>query len=282
MKEGHASRTAVLVCMGRAVGHKTGRVARFSDPTALALLPDDARARLDRFDPEVRPRGLRARLYDGYLRNQSKLMVARTVAIDDAVREAAHTQLVILGAGLDGRAWRMPELRHITVFEVDHPDSQRDKRARVPRLTPASQDIRFVPVDFTRDSLDDALAKAGHDATRPTTWIWEGVVMYLTPADVEATLAIVARRSAPGSRLAVNYHAPAPMRWVVGFVVRRLGEPLRSVFRPAAMAALLVKHGFVVVRDDGIPTISASLTTDRASQSRFTSHFRVAVADRRA
>lgn len=209
-------------------------------------------------------------------------MVARTVAIDDAVREAAHPQLVILGAGLDGRAWRMPELRDVTVFEVDHPDTQRDKRARVSRLTPASGDIRFVPVDFTRDGLDDALAKAGHDGARPTTWLWEGVVMYLTPADVEATLAVVARRSVPGSRLALNYHAPTPMRWIVGFVVRRLGEPLRSVFRPAEMAALLVKHGFVVVRDDGIPTISASLTSDRASQSRHTGHLHITVADRRA
>ncbi|HEY5241366.1 MAG TPA: SAM-dependent methyltransferase [Polyangiaceae bacterium] len=280
MKEGHASRTAVLVCMGRAVGHKTGAVKRFSDPTARDLLPDDARARLDRFDPAVRPRGLRARFYDGYLRNQSSLMVARTVAIDDAVREAAHPQLVILGAGLDGRAWRMPELRDVVVFEVDHPDTQRDKRARVSRLTPASGDIRFVPVDFTRDSLDDALAKAGHDAARPTTWIWEGVVMYLTPADIEKTLGVVERRSAPGSRLTVTYHAPTPMRWIVGFVVGRLGEPLRSVFRPAEMGALLAKHRFVPVKDDGIPAISASLTTDRASQSRYTNHLRVVTADR--
>jgi methyltransferase (TIGR00027 family) len=282
MREGQASRTAVLVCVGRAIGHKTAAVKRFSDPTALALLPDDARARVERFDPDVRPRGLRARVEHGYLRNQSKLMVARTVAIDDALRAAATPQLVILGAGLDGRAWRMDELRDVAVFEVDHPDSQRDKRARVSRLTPAATDIRFVPVDFTRDSLDDALAKAGHDATRPTTWIWEGVVMYLTPEDVEATLRIVARRSAPGSRLVVTYHAPTPMRWVVGFAVRRLGEPLRSVFRPAAMGALLVKHGFAVVRDDGIPAISATLSTDKAARSRFTNHFRVVTADRSA
>jgi methyltransferase (TIGR00027 family) len=280
MREGHASRTAVLVCMGRAVGHKTGNVKRFSDPTARELLPDDAKARLDRFDPSVRPKGLRARLYDGYLRHQSRLMVARTVAIDDAVRTSGASQLVILGAGLDGRAWRMDELRDVVVFEVDHPDTQRDKRARVSRLTPASTDIRFVPVDFTRDSLDEALAKAGHDATRPTVWIWEGVVMYLTRADVEATLRIVARRSAPGSRVVVTYHAPTPMRWIVGFVVGRLGEPLRSVFRPAEMAALLVKHGFAVVRDDGIPAISATLSDDEGARSRFTSHFRVATADR--
>ena len=115
------------------------------------------------------------------------MMVSRTVAIDEAVRAAASPQVVILGAGLDGRAWRMQELRDVTVFEVDHPDSQRVKRARVSALQQVARDVRFVPVDFTRDRLDDALAAAGHDATRPTTWIWEGVVMYLELADIEAT-----------------------------------------------------------------------------------------------
>ena len=120
------------------------------------------------------------------------MMVARTVAIDDAVRAATAPQVVILGAGLDGRAWRMPELRDVTVFEVDHPDSQRVKRARVSALEPVARDIRFVPVDFTRDRLDDALAAAGHDATRATTWIWEGVVMYLELSDIDATLSVIA------------------------------------------------------------------------------------------
>lgn len=104
--------------------------------------------------------------------------------------------------------------------------------------------------------------------------------MYLSPADIETTLGVVARRSAPGSRLVVTYHAPTPMRWVVGVVVGRLGEPLRSVFRPGEMRALLVEHGFAVVRDDGIPGISATLSDDDRARSRFTSHFRVAVADR--
>ena len=180
----------------------------FADPTALALLPDDARRRVERFRAGV-PRGLRARFAYEFLDRRSKMMVARTVAIDDAVRAAAAPQVVILGAGLDGRAWRMPELRDAVVFEVDHPDSQREKRARVAALQPVARDIRFVPVDFTRDRLDDALAAAGHDATRPTTWIWEGVVMYLELADIEATLSVIARRSAPRSRLIVLYLRPA-------------------------------------------------------------------------
>jgi methyltransferase (TIGR00027 family) len=282
MREGQSSRTAVLVCMGRAVGHKASGVKRFSDPTALALLPDAARARVERFDPDVPPKGVRERLEHGYLRTQSSLMVARTILIDDAIRSAGAPQLVILGAGLDGRAWRMEELRDVVVFEVDHPDSQRDKRARVSGLTPAARDIRFVPVDFTRDSLDEALSKAGHDAARRTTWVWEGVVMYLSRGDVEATLGLIERRSAPGSRLALTYHAPTPMRWVVGFVVRALGEPLRSVFTADEMRRLFEKYGFAVVKDDDIPAIAAAISIEMAARTRFMNHFRIAIANRTA
>jgi methyltransferase (TIGR00027 family) len=184
-------------------------------------------------------------------------MVVRTVAIDEAIRAAASPQVVILGAGLDGRAWRMPELGGAVVFEVDHPDSQREKRARAAALTRTAREVRFVPVDFSRDALDDALAAAGHDRLLPTTWVWEGVVMYLTPAEVEATLAVVAQRSAAASRLVVAYHTPAWLLWVVGPIVRRLGEPLRSAFTPEAMEALLGRHGFRAARDEDVRALGA-------------------------
>jgi len=200
MKAGSESQTAVIVCMARAAAHGRTPVAAFADPVALALLPEDARARVERFRTGVPPRGLRGHVEHQFLERRSQMMVARTVAVDDAVRAAASPQLVILGAGLDGRAWRMPELRDVTIFEVDHPDSQREKRARASTLEPMARDVRFVPVDFTRDRMDDALATAGHDPVRPTTWIWEGVVMYLTQAEAEATLGVIERRSAPRSR----------------------------------------------------------------------------------
>ena len=114
------------------------------------------------------------------------------------MRDAGAPQVVILGAGLDGRAWRMPELRDVTVFEVDHPDSQREKAARAAALLRVAREVRFVPVDFTRDRLDEPLAAAGHDPARPTTWIWEGVVMYLTTAESRprSTSSRAARRRA--------------------------------------------------------------------------------------
>ena len=280
MKPGQASQTAVIVCMGRAAAHGTTSVARFSDPTASALLPAEARARVERFRAGVAEGGIRGKLARTFLDRRAKMMVTRTVAIDDAVRAVASPQVVILGAGLDGRAWRMPELRDAIVFEVDHPDSQRDKQTRITTLTQTAREVRFVPVDFVRDKLDDALAAAGHDTTRPTTWIWEGVVMYLTPAEVESSLAVIARRSAPASRLIIAYFCPALILHLLGFIVRRVGEPLRSTFTVDAMRALLAKHGFTVVRDEGLPAIGAALGGDVAQPMKGMKHMHIVTAER--
>jgi len=280
MKPGQESQTAVWVCMGRAVADGARWAGGFSDPTALALLPERAQRRVAQFRSGEIARGVRPRVERYLLDRRAKVMVARSVAIDEAVRASASPQLVILGAGLDGRAWRMPELRDTVVFEVDHPDSQREKRARSAPLAPCARDVRFVPVNFERDHLDDALAAAGHDPAQATTWIWEGVVMYLAQADIEATLAVLQRRSAPASRLIVVYHSPALVLRLVGLAVARLGEPLRSSFTADAMRALLARYGFAVVRDQATPAIGAALSPEVARATRGIKHVRIATADR--
>jgi len=281
VKPGEASRTVVMVCMGRAIAHGRTSVARYEDPVALALLPDDARKRAEGIRSNAPARGLGELLRSKHMRGLARAMVARTVAIDDAIRGglAPRTQVVILGAGLDGRAWRIRELASHIVFEVDHPDSQRDKRTRAATLPKAAGEVRFVAVDFERDSLDDALAHAGHDPVLPTIWVWEGVVMYLALADIEATLAVVQRRSAPASRIVVVYHRPALLLRLVGFVVARLGEPLRSSFDGDAMRALLERYGFALVRDESIAEIGARLGGDVARPTKLIRHLRVATAD---
>jgi len=186
MKEGRASQTAELVCMARAVAHAAQLVPQFNDPTAMLLLPEEGRQRVEGFFSHDTPKGFRAAFRHQHLDRLAKLMVARTVAIDEFVRRGPVEQIVILGAGLDGRAWRMPELSESIVFEVDHPDSQRDKRARFGALTQTAREVRFVSVDFVRQKLDVALSAAGHDPQQPTAWIWEGVVMYLTPPQIDA------------------------------------------------------------------------------------------------
>jgi methyltransferase (TIGR00027 family) len=185
---------------------------------------------------------------------------------------AASTQVVILGAGLDGRAWRLPELAGTPVFEVDHPASQRDKRARARELVAAGEGPTYVAVDFSRDDLAAVLAAAGHRRTAPTIWIWEGVVPYLTRGEVTRTLRTIAHRSAPGSRMIMQYHPPTPSsvlgRWTAGVLSRLFGrespmtrEPNRSAWTPRAMNRTVRAHGFTVRRDDTLLSLARRFAT---------------------
>ena len=124
------------------------------------------------------------------------------------------------------------------------------------------------------------LEPAGHDPGQPTTWIWEGVVMYLEPAAVEATLSIVARRSAPKSRLVILYHAPAFLLRIVGPLVRRVGEPLRSAYTAEQMRALLARHGFASHRDLDLRAIGAPMAKEIRDTTRGARHMRIVTADR--
>ena len=166
------------------------------------------------------------------------------------------------------------------MYEVDHPDTQREKRSRTGSLAQQAREVKFVAVDFTRDDLGERLAAAGHDPSQRTTWIWEGVVMYLTPPEVETTLRVVAARSAPGSRLVILYFAPGG--WIVplvGLVVRRLGEPFRSRYRPSSMRALLARHGFEVRRDESLHESAARVAPAIEKTSRRVQHMRTVIAD---
>ncbi|MFE9450052.1 class I SAM-dependent methyltransferase [Streptomyces sp. NPDC006739] len=204
METDRASRTAVMVRQGRAAAH--GRLAegRFADPVALELLRADERVAVRHVRDGAPPKGWGERVAYETVGATAEVMVPRTVAIDDAVRARPAPQLVIVGAVLDDRAWRLPEPADVEVFEVDHPASQRDERGRVAGLEPLARSVRFVPVDFTRERLDTALASAGHRPETATTWIREGVVPYLSRADVTATVEAIVGRSAPGSCLVVN------------------------------------------------------------------------------
>ena len=227
-------------------------VLDFRDPTARVFLSEKGLKRLAKTEELIRTGRETVRL--SFARVSADLMALRTSTIDAAVRAAisrGNRQIVILGAGLDGRAWRMPELAGLRVFEVDHPATQGFKRLRIGALPASSASVVFVSIDFEHESLDAALARAGHDAAQPTCWIWEGVVMYLSPEVVRSTLASIAGRSAKGSTLIVNYHTT--MRTgLVRLIFRMLGEPVKSKWSPEEMAAALRAAGFGVIEDSGL------------------------------
>jgi methyltransferase (TIGR00027 family) len=291
MTERAASSTAVLVCQGRATADGRYAVGRFSDPVARELLDPAERLVVDQVRAGEVPADAAGRLAYELVRRTGLTMVPRTIAIDEAVSDHAARQLVILGAGLDARAWRMAELATTTVYEVNHPASQRDKLRRTERLTPTAERVVPVAVDLARDPLGPSLDAAGFDRQVVTTWVWEGVIPYLTAEDVRATLAQVAVLSAPASRLVVNYQANSWATTVLRTAMRAVlrltrqpdplaGEPWRSLWRPDDMRTTLSDNGFDVTSDLDLLTLSDGLALPDDNNSSFRNG-RVAVAVRR-
>ncbi|MGO4445889.1 SAM-dependent methyltransferase [Mycobacterium sp. 2YAF39] len=123
--------------------------------------------------------------------------------LDDALPEI--DAVVILGAGMDTRPYRLARRSDIPVFEVDQSVNTERKKGVVRRvLGHAPPSVRLVAVDFERDDLADALAKTGLRGDDRTFFIWEGVTQYLTADAVHATFEFL-RGAAPGSRLVFTY-----------------------------------------------------------------------------
>ena len=270
MPERAASTTAVLVCQGRATADGRYAVGRFSDPVARELLDPEDRVMVDLVRSGAVPSEAANRMAYEMVRRVGVTMVPRTIAIDEAIRGHGARQLVILGAGLDARAWRMSELAQAAVFEVDHPASQRDKLRRIGGLPPTAGRVVPVAIDLATERLGPPLERAGFDRHAVTTWVWEGVVPYLTADDVRATVAQVAELSAPGSLLVVNYQTtslPATVMRAAMRLALRLsrqpdpmaGEPWRSLWRPEEMRDMVSDNGFEVTTDSDLLTLSASL-----------------------
>jgi methyltransferase (TIGR00027 family) len=286
-----ASSTAVLVCQGRATADGRFAKGRFSDPIARELLDPADRTVVDRVRAGRVPTEAADRMVYEMVRRTGLTMVPRTVSIDEAIRSHAARQLVLLGAGLDARAWRMVELAPATVFEVDHPASQQDKLRRIGGRAPTAGRVVWVAVDLASERLGPALEDAGFDRQAATTWVWEGVVPYLSADEVRATAAQVAALSAPGSRIVVSYQAKSlpttVMRGAMRLVLRLsrqrdplAGEPWRSLWRPERMRSMLQDSGFYVTWDSDLLTLSDGLGLPRGNDGSLRNG-RVAVAVRR-
>jgi methyltransferase (TIGR00027 family) len=258
MIEGKPSRTAQFVAVTRSLG---------------ALLPDDAQladdpwgarvagaevawlASLSRRHPSLRPL---LRVAVAPLLPMIAHMQVRTRLIDDVVRRfaaAGGAQLVLLGAGFDARAARLADrLQGARVFEVDHPATQALKRERFGDLP-----VTFVPWDFEHDAmatLGERLAALGHERTRPTLTIWEGVTMYLTEAAIADTVAAVRGWSSSGSLLCFSYverrqlERPRLATRLITATVRSWGEPWRFGWAPEALPGWLAAHRLRLVSDE--------------------------------
>jgi len=167
---------------------------------------------------------------------------------------AGVDQIVILGAGFDTRAYRLRRLGDVPVYEVDHPVTQAAKRKALQGVVEPPANVRFVTVNFETDDLGERLRSAGYDEAGRTLFVWQGVIMYLTPDGIDHTLRFVAEHSARGSVVIFDYmyesllarlHGPTAMR----FFTRAMGEDITFGIDGAAIKPFLAARGFGDVAD---------------------------------
>ena len=136
-------------------------------------------------------------------------LVARCRYMDDYLQACLKTgleQLVILGVGLDSRAYRFKHiLGQVKVFEVDHPATQQVKMRQIKKIFgKLPQHVAYVPLEFNTGTLQ-TLFDFGYCRQMKTLFIWEGVVIYLTAEAVDHTLEFVVKNSGAGSSIIFDY-----------------------------------------------------------------------------
>lgn len=296
MKEDQYSRTALWCAYVRSYHAKYDSPCLFEDFLASPLLPEDIHASLEHklvWNFHLHNPAL-ALLYPDQADALARIMRAlptppmvlgRARYVEDSLDQAVRNgvkQYVLLGAGMDTFAFRRPEmLEQVRVFEVDHPATQSFKLRRIAELGWLQpQGLHFVPVDFNRESLAEALARSPYDPQARSFFNWLGVTYYLPYEAVLATLRTVAETAPAGSIVVFDYFdtdAQNPGK-ETGRVRRMLEssqqseEPLQTCLDPAKLAADLKGMGFSLQEDLSPNDIQERYFQSRTDGYRATEH----------
>jgi len=170
--------------------------------------------------------------FEGDIPMQSEASARQTFFDSVVDRSLADiSQFVILGAGFDTRAYRLPRDTRVRSFEVDTPKTQAIKREMLRKAGIDTTGVTFVSADFEKEDWLTRLVDAGFDPKEPALFIWEGVIIYLDREAVEATLRKIAG-TAKGSVVAFDYFTTEPLTsralyWRYGrAATTAAGEPL--------------------------------------------------------
>ena len=197
-------------------------------------------------------------------------LIARTRFIDDLIEKAATTgaeQYVILGAGYDLRAHRLDLPSSLRIFEVDQAEVQARKRSKLPENLTNSENVTYVAVDFTHQSLAEQLTAAGFDVSKPTVFTLEGVSQYITKEAVSSTIeelaTLIQTTSAtffisyvdelldkdPEACFGKGYPNAARRAETIKSLSAKVGEPWISFYTTEEIASLLSRNGFAVAEN---------------------------------
>ena len=215
-----------------------------------------------------------------WLRSARAAVTARARYVEDEIQTAMErgvAQYVILGAGYDSFAYRRRELvSSLRVFEVDYPATQQQKQARLQDMNvTVPPNLTFVPVDFEQQEIMRALRNAGYRDNTPSFVSWLGVTWYLSQDAIFETLRQLAS-AARGSQVVFDYvlagTLPDEDDRLVLTALESLaadrGEPGRTSFTPADLAARVKEQGFTSVSDLDSQAAIARYFADRADGLR--------------
>lgn len=184
-----------------------------------------------------------AAVMGGTLEQMGPGIAPRTQHYDRKIMDAIDsgcTQLVILAAGLDARAWRLPRLSNVTVYEVDVPRSHAFKRERIAKLpsdlaTPACRRVA-VEADLSKPTWKQTLLEAGFDPQQRSFFLAEGLLMYLPPGAPSALFDGVASLMSEGSALCGCTFLDCLQPWMnmYGDVLAKYGTCWTSEFESEA------------------------------------------------
>jgi methyltransferase (TIGR00027 family) len=201
----------------------------------------------------------------GPLKGGTLHLALRKRWIEDRVRQAiadGFTQLCVLGAGYDLLAWRIArEFPQVLCFEVDTKATQREKYKALLALS-RSHGLKDLPpnldlfiLDLSQGAVDRALlAQKTVDRTRPTLFIAEGVLMYLSENDARQVLQSMKNVAVPRARILFSYLGadasgkPLAGDWdrAMKAIVKIAGEPFRFAIPQGRLESLLSEYGLAL------------------------------------
>jgi len=216
---------------------------------------------------------------------------ACTKHIDGILQEDAGNglqQVVIIGAGLDSRAYRfhkqMPDVRF---FEVDLPAAVARKKELVQAAVgKPPETVSYVAVDYRNGEIGGALKQVGYDHKLKTLFICEGVTRYIDAAAVDRTMQYIAKNAAPGSELVFDYIYDdiargdfSKMPWARFQAVRMsaYGHPWKFGIAPDKADEFVTNRGFRAIPDLGSGELAQRylLRSDGSIDGKPTPYFRI-------
>lgn len=300
MENQKGSLTALVSCFARGYHAACSRHPIFNDYIASSLLKEEEKQLISSnwansiafFNPDKDHSILTVEEKLAWVMNNQTVpqLVSRAryaenglmAAIDRGVR-----QYIVLGAGFDTFAWRQPD--HLPddfiIYEVDHPATQAFKRMRLEEMgIGIPNNIQFVPVDFSNDSLNDELIKHGYDHSQYSYFSLLGVVMYLDKGDFYQLLTTISNIAMNGSSFVFDYlddtafqEQKASKKMIqMRQITAQTGEPIITGFDPFELDRELQDYNMLVFENLAPANINDMYFSDRDDDLRAFPHFHFA------